>query len=177
MIKTAQCLLAMLLVAMPAIGIADDERGEQIRWVATLDEPEFYCLDLAGWGRHLQLDDPLQTHTCKLQGREDPLFKFIDGRLTLAHFNRCLQVAGSSQTTLAGSAILARDCSGHLLQRHTLDNEGRIRLTDTEFCLVAGAESTEASGSSHFWRTLTVADCKRATDTLVTWQVGPAGSE
>ena len=50
---------------------ADEADGDFVRLVAALDEPEFYCLDLAGWGRNLLLDDPLQTHTCKGRGGED----------------------------------------------------------------------------------------------------------
>lgn len=30
-----------------------------------LDEPEFYCVDVAGFGANLNLNGPLQAHICK----------------------------------------------------------------------------------------------------------------
>ena len=54
-IKTLLPVLALLLVqSLPA----QEHEGGLIRLIAALDEPEFYCLDLAGWGKNLQLDDP-----------------------------------------------------------------------------------------------------------------------
>ena len=40
-----------------------------------LDEPEFYCVDVAGFGSNLNLNSPLQAHTCK-PGADDELFIF-----------------------------------------------------------------------------------------------------
>ena len=60
-----------------------------------LDEPEFYCVDVAGFGNNLNLNSPLQAHTCK-PGADDELFIFnhptpgpiLHGRL------RCLPRGG-----------------------------------------------------------------------------------
>ncbi len=153
---------------------ADDNDGDFLRLVAALDEPEFYCFDLAGWGRNLLLDDPLQTHTCKTRGGEDQMFHFADGQLKVSRYDRCVQVAGSSGVTLAGSAVIARPCSDNPLQKLSLDDDGRVRLTGTDYCVAAGADSTEASGPSHLWRTMTVVNCSVADDALTRWQVGLA---
>ena len=40
-----------------------------------LDEPEFYCVDVAGFGANLSVSGPLQAHTCK-PGADDELFAF-----------------------------------------------------------------------------------------------------
>ena len=40
-----------------------------------LDEPEFYCVDVAGFGNNLNLNSPLQAHTYK-PGADDELFIF-----------------------------------------------------------------------------------------------------
>ena len=40
-----------------------------------LDEPEFYCVDVAGFGSNLNLNSPLQAHTCK-PGADDEVFIF-----------------------------------------------------------------------------------------------------
>jgi len=153
---------------------AQDETpgGDFVRLVDALDEPEFYCLDLAGWGARLQLDDPLQTHTCKNRGAEDQKFHFEDGHLKVSLYDRCVQVAGSSGKTLAGSAVLARPCSDNPLQALSLDDDGHIRIGDSAYCLGAGVVSTEASGPSHMWRTLAVVNCDSSAATLATWQIG-----
>jgi len=150
----------------------DNAPGDFVRLVDALDEPEYYCFDLAGWGANLLLDDPLQTHTCKSRRAQDQKFHFEDGRLRISLYDRCVQVAGSSGVTLAGSAVLARPCSDNPLQKLALDDDGRIRIGDSGFCIAAGSDSTEASGPSHMWRTLTVADCDSAEASLSTWQVG-----
>lgn len=163
-------LVALACLMVGATAVADD--GDYVRLVAALDEPEFYCLDLAGWGRNLLLDDPLQTHTCKSRGGEDQMFHFADGRLYVSRYDRCVQIAGSSGVTLTGSAVLALPCSDGPLQELSLADDGRIRLAGTDFCLAAGDDSTEASGPSHLWRTLTVAECTSAEGALVRWQTG-----
>lgn len=147
--------------------------GDFIRLVDGLDEPEeFYCLDLAGWGKNLQLDDPLQTHTCKGRGAQDQMFHFDGNRLTVSLYDRCVQVGGSSGITLAGSAVLARACSDSPLQELSLNDSGQIQVGATNFCLGAGEDSAEASGPSHMWRTLVTVKCDSAQAALVTWQVG-----
>ena len=150
----------------------DPATGDFVRLVDALDEPEYYCLDLAGWGDHLQLDDPLQTHTCKNRGAGDQKFYFADGRLKVAGFDRCIQVAGSGGETLSGSAVLARACSDNALQELSMDDDGRILIGDSGYCLGAGSESTEAAGPSHMWRTLVAVHCKTTPANMVTWQVG-----
>lgn len=167
--KTALLAIA-LLFTQPLL--AEDNKGDFIRLVDALDEPEFYCLDLAGWGDHLQLDDPMQTHTCKTRGGNDQMFHFDDGKLKVSLYDRCVQVAGSSGITLAGSAVLVRPCSDSPLQKISLGDDGKIHLDDSSFCLAAGSDSAEASGPSHMWRTLVVAECDAATENLLAWQVG-----
>lgn len=170
-IKSTLCV-GLVLVASSVYAADDAAKGDFVRLIDALDEPEFYCFDLAGWGDHLQLDDPLQTHTCKNRGAGDQKFYFADGRLKVAGFDRCVQVAGSSGVTLAGSAVIARACSDNALQKLSLNDAGHIRVGDSGFCLGAGKDSTEASGPSHLWRTLTVLNCDTAPGNLVIWQLG-----
>ena len=148
----------------------ESPRGELIRLVDALDEPEFYCFDLAGWGKNLELDDPLQTHTCKATGFDDQLFELTGSRIKIAGSDRCIQVAGSSGVTLPGSAVLARPCSESPLQKISLRDNGLLQITGTGYCIGAGAESKPASGPSHLWRTLAVVDCAKTDASLSTWQ-------
>lgn len=172
MLKKILAGVTSLAIALPLTVFAEKESGDFIRLVAALDEPEFYCFDLAGWGEHLKLDDPLQTHTCKTRGGEDQMFHFSEDRLKVSLYDRCVQVAGSGGETLFGSAVLARACSDDPLQKMSLGDDGRIHVGDTGLCLGAGSGSTKAGGPSHMWRTLTVVDCDGSDKNLVTWQKG-----
>jgi hypothetical protein len=153
-------------------GIAAAETLVQVRLVDPLDEPEFYCLDLSGWGDHLKLDDPLQAHTCKTRGAGDQMFSVRDGKILVGETDRCLQVAVSSGKALAGSALLARTCSDNAMQAFTLEEDGRISLTGSDLCVAAGDESTDASGPSHVWRVLSAERCDSVAAELMTWQIG-----
>ena len=95
-------LLITLFVSLFVTSVIAQEKsdGDYIRLVAELDEPEYYCFDLAGWGEKLRLDDPLQTHTCKLRGGADQMFKFEEGQLTVVGFDRCVEVTGSQPNSL-----------------------------------------------------------------------------
>ena len=138
----------VLLFSSVAQAQDDASDGDFIRLVDGLDEPEeFYCFDLAGWGRNLQLDDPLQTHTCKGRGGQDQMFHFDGNRLKVSLYDRCVQVGGSSGLTLAGSAVLARPCSDSPLQDLSLNDAGQIQVGETGYCLGAGEDSAEASSA------------------------------
>lgn len=170
MLKTSLVATAAILTAPIIVAESAPAEGHYVRLVDALDEPEFYCFDIAGWGDHLQLDDPLQTHTCKPENSEDQMFKFEDGQLKVSEYDRCVQVAGSGGATLPGSAVLARECSDSPLQVFALSDDGLIRIGDTDYCLGAGPDSTPASGPSHIWRTLSVINCDTAPTRLATWQ-------
>lgn len=164
--------IATFVVTQSAFSQAQD--GSLIRLVAGLDEPEeFYCLDIAGWRESLALDNPLQTHTCKKEGGIDQMFHFDGQQIQVSNYDRCLEVAGSSNTTLGGSAVLARECSDDKpLQKFVLNEAGQLGIVDTPFCVIAGAESTAASGPSHMWRSLSITNCDSADKNLSTWQIG-----
>ncbi len=168
-------LLITLFVSLFVTSVIAQEKsdGDYIRLVAELDEPEYYCFDLAGWGEKLRLDDPLQTHTCKLRGGADQMFKFEEGQLTVVGFDRCVEVTGSQPNSLPGSAVLARECNAdNPLQKLNLNANGQVQLSDTPYCITAGADSKEAGGPSHMWRTLTLANCDSAGAELSSWQLG-----
>jgi hypothetical protein len=146
--------------------------SDLIRLIDPLDEPEFYCLDLSGWGDHLKLDDPLQAHTCKVRNPADQLFTLEGNRITVGDTDRCIQVSISSGKPLAGSAILARTCdTNNTMQTFTLEENGHIRIADSNLCIGAGMDSTEASGPSHMWRVLSAMRCD-GDPAYITWQIG-----
>jgi hypothetical protein len=151
---------------------AAGDTGDFIRLIDPLDEPEFYCLDLSGWGDHLRLDDPLQAHTCKSRNPADQMFSMVGDKIKVSNTDRCLALGVSSGKPLPGVAILARTCTDTPMQSFTHEANGRIRVTGTDACLTAGNESTDASGPSHVWRVLSVASCDSTAPAMMTWQIG-----
>ena len=164
-------LLALFLAPLWSATTAA-ETLVQVRLVDALDEPEFYCLDLSGWGDHLKLDDPLQAHTCKTRGAGDQMFTVEDGKILVGDTGRCLTLGVSSGMALPGVAILARECGDNAMQGFTLEEDGRISVAGSNLCVAAGPESTDASGPSHVWRVLSVQRCDTVAAELMTWQVG-----
>ena len=100
-----------------------------------LDEPEFYCVDVAGFGANLNVNGPLQAHTCK-PGADDELFAFnrpADGQLYLVEHDRCIEADGAS--------LYGRPCSDSPLQRFAYGEGGTLRLGGGDRCLaVAGGD-------------------------------------
>lgn len=172
-IRKFVALFGFLFASFFTVAQDSSSAGELIVLVDPLDEPEFFCFDLAGWGQRLQLDDPLQAHTCKTRNADDQLFHFEDSRLKVSTQNLCVQVAGSTGKTLAGSAVLARPCvDDNPLQDLSFGDDGKVYVGDTDFCIGVGAVSEAAGGPSHLWRTLKVAVCESHDDNLLTWKRG-----
>lgn len=84
-----QFLVSVFVMSLASVPV-QAANGDLVRLVDPLDEPEFYCLDLSGWGDHLKLEDPLQAHTCKGAEPADQLFTVIDGKITVGDTDRCL---------------------------------------------------------------------------------------
>ena len=65
----AAVFIALLLgLSNPATSYAD---AGLLRSIHVLDEARGYCLDIAGEGQTLRIDDALQAHTCKYGGPLD----------------------------------------------------------------------------------------------------------
>lgn len=143
-----------------------------IRLVDELDEPEFYCLDITGWGDHLALDNPLQIHTCK-PGSPDQQFVADGASLRMPEYDRCLTISASGATALPGVALLVRTCDDLEKQQFSITDAGRIRYADSSLCLAASAMSLEASGPSHMWRVASLQPCDSTDPALTTWTIHP----
>ena len=171
-IKNVLALFVFVFTGLSAVAQDDSSAGELIVLSDPLDEPEFYCFDLAGWGQNLLLDDPLQAHTCKTRNADDQMFHFEDNRLKVSTQDLCVQVAGSTGKTLAGSAVLARPCVEDNPLQDLSWEDGQVQVGGTGFCIGVGSVSAEAGGPSHVWRTLGVVHCESHDDNLLTWQRG-----
>jgi triacylglycerol lipase len=116
MTKARLSTLALLLVAFsPTASRAD---VGLLRTAQALDEARGYCLDIAGFGATLRLDDPLQAHTCKYgSDLDDQSFEPIAGGAIKTRLgNRCLAVAALEP----GARLVVRTCTSAPTQQWTL---------------------------------------------------------
>lgn len=140
-----------------------------------LDEPEYYCVDVPGFGRSLNLQGALTAHTCK-PGADDEMFLFNSpaaGQISMPAYDLCVEASGEE----AGSTLQLAGCSDAPLQRFRYEENGRIRLekwtADGELCLTVGPEPGEPTGGpSHLRRTLTLETCSQVDESRVLWTVG-----
>ena len=81
-----------------------------IQLIAPLDEPEYYCIDIRGFGFEVLLDSLLQTHTCKHTQFEDGLFSFgqpSDGQLYMEEYRVCMEAGAAEE----GAPLYVGRCS------------------------------------------------------------------
>ena len=134
-----------------------------------LDEPEFYCVDVAGFGSNLNLDSPLQAHTCK-PGADDELFIFnhpAPGQFYMDAYDVCLEAGAGG--------LYVRACSDSGNQRFELTSDGAISPQDSNLCLaVQSGEGQPAGGRSHVRRDLLLQSCTDVEESLSRWALpGP----
>jgi hypothetical protein len=93
--------VALLLVigVMPRIGLAD---AGLLRTSYPLDDARGYCIDIAGFGANIRLDDPLLVHTCKYGASlEEQIFEPVGGRVA---FTR-LAAIGTADTGVSAEIV------------------------------------------------------------------------
>lgn len=141
-----------------------------IQLIDPLDEPEFYCVDVRGFGSGSQTDRSLQAHTCK-PGGNDQLFLVNhrnNGQFFMPAYQLCLEAEGD--------AVFVRTCADSPAQRFSVGSDGTVRTGDSRQCLaVAPGEGEEAGGTSHLRRDLLLVDCTGDQRQLARW-ILPGGN-
>ena len=140
-----------------------------------LDEPEFYCVDVPGFGRSLNLQGALTAHTCK-PGADDEMFLMnspATGLIYMPAYDLCMKASDAEP----GSSLLLAPCSEEPLQQFLYENTGQIRLgqgsAEGELCLTVSPEAGEPTGGpSHLRRDLTLEACDQAAAARSLWTVG-----
>ena len=146
-----------------------------IQPVDPLDEPQFYCVDVQGFGANLNLDGALTAHTCK-PGADDELFTVghpSAGHLYMPAYDRCVE----ADDTKADGELHLESCADEPHQRFTLTADGQLRLETAEgtapeaaYCLtVEAGEGQPTGGPSHLRRGLLLAPCADADRGLTRW--------
>ncbi len=141
-ICAAPLMALMLLVCSAGPGYAD---VGLLRTIQALDDARGYCLDIRGEGATLQLDQPLQAHTCKYGGPlDDQRFESTpDGAVKAAAYNRCLAVASLA----AGAHLVLQPCSSAATQRWTM-TWGRLSpKSRPELCVTFAGNKGEPAGT------------------------------
>ncbi len=139
-----------------------------VQLVDPLDEPEFYCVDVPGFGSSLRLEAALMAHTCK-PGADDEIFAVNEpgpGNLVMPAYGLCMEAGG----TESPAELLLRECSDSAMQQFVLDDEGALTLAGTGLCVAAAPGAGEPTGGpSHVRRDLALVDCGEAEAALRQW--------
>jgi triacylglycerol lipase len=156
-------LLTGFLIAAPTPGAGAE--GAMLRAVDALDEPRGYCLDISGAGPTLDLDAPLQAHTCKAGSPiDDQLFELDGLELRASEHDRCLAVDALE----AGRPLHLRACSDSRLQRWRFADGRLTPAARPELCVALAAARGEPWGTprlvspAYRRQTLTLASCDAA---------------
>lgn len=175
---TPKCLIAVMfmsaVIVTTAAGIVSAQSNEGlIKLIDPLDEPEYYCVDVPGFRRNLQLDSALMAHTCK-PGADDELYTInypSTGQLYMDAYDRCVEAESASD----GAQLFMKSCSDSPLQRFVFTTEGKIMLDNKgegDFCLsVAPGEGIPTGGPSHVKRDLMLKKCSDAKPELSIWEI------
>ena len=139
-----------------------------VQLVDPLDEPEYYCVDVPGFGSSLDLGAALTAHTCK-PGANDEMFAVNSprpGNLFMPAYDLCMEASG----TEAPARLLLRVCYEAALQQFDFDSEGALVLSGTDLCVAVSPEDGEPTGGpSHLRRDLVLAACAETEPVLKTW--------
>jgi triacylglycerol lipase len=136
-------LIALLLVVSnPTMSRADTGL---LRTIHALDDARGYCLDIAGAGETLRLDDPLQVHTCKYGGPlDDQRFeRTVGGTVRATMYDRCLVAAALEP----GARLLLRPCATMPAQQWSM-SWGRISPESRpDLCVSVAGEKGQPAGT------------------------------
>lgn len=142
--------------------------GTLIQLGDALDEPQYYCIDVPGFGARLNLDAALMAHTCK-PGAADEMFAVNQpaaGNLSMSAYDLCMQ-ADSAE---AAAQLHLEECGDTALQRFTYDSEGALALSGTELCIAVPPDAGQPTGGpSHLRRDLLLQPCDSVEPALSRW--------
>ena len=153
---------------------AEHAGGTLIQLADPLDEPEYYCVDVPGFGARLNLGAALMAHTCK-PGADDEMFAVNrprPGNLSMPAYELCLAADSAS----GGAQLHLQECSDSALQRFAHQTGGMLVLFGTELCLAVAPEAGQPTGGpSHLRRDLSLQPCSTTETALASWLFpGPA---
>ncbi len=138
-----------------------------------LDEPEYYCIDVPGFGASLDLTSALSVHTCKPHA-DDELFTVnspAPGQIYMAAYDLCIQ----ADSVEAGARLYLKICSASPLQQFDVTDEAQLRLqtpgSEVVCVAVASGQGQPTGGPSHLRRDLMLQPCRQVEAGLSQWVI------
>ena len=143
--------------------------GTLVQLSDPLDEPEYYCVDVPGFGANLNLQAALMAHTCK-PGADDEMFALNQprpGNLYMPAYHLCIEADG----TQPPARLYLKACSDSEAQRFVYDPGGALVLSDTDLCMAVSPEDGQPTGGpSHLRRSLAMKPCADNDAALKQWR-------
>lgn len=159
---------------------AQDFEGGNLKLKAPLDEPDFYCFDIFGFGTGAETVEPISVHTCKVEGWRDATFT-VDypepGQIYAPAYDMCAQVSRLER----GAHLILQTCSDSELQRFIYRENQTLEMVLREgqaaFCVVVHpAEGIATGGPSHIRREVYVYNCDAVEPELAQWILPEKGT-
>lgn len=181
-------LLGFSLLWVALTGWAQTEQGILLQLVDNLDEPRGICIDIAGFRDSIDLNVPVQAHTCKPnpERREDGLFIVEPGTTTRFRnptYDVCLDVLNGEER----GSIFVRPCSSAESQQFIVNERGEVRpVPNPETCMsVSPSQSHPAvfagtevkPGVTFVARTMSLASCKYVNKRFKVWALPASRSQ
>ena len=143
-----------------------------IRLVDPLDEPEFYCVDVPGYGKNVQLEAPVMAHTLKHFGSADEMWTMdypSEGQIYASEYELCIEAVSAD----SGADLVLREPSDSALQKFELTEEGALVLVSHPELgfVIAEGEGEKAGGRSHLKRDLSLRTLEEVDGKLATWKL------
>jgi hypothetical protein len=177
MICTRKAVLTVFLMAMTLLSVHASAEVVEVYLLERLDgDLNDYCIDVNGPPHRLELEKPIQTHTC-YSYKQDPPPPTVDqamnsddiaaGKIKLVEIGLCVQVDGNQP----GATVSLVECADIEEQSFELRDNGQFVWNSSnydalnpELCLTAGPISWlggRAGGppSRHQVRTLHLQPC------------------
>jgi acetyl esterase/lipase len=135
-------LVPLVILLSPAPSRAD---AGLLRTTQVLDEARGYCLDIAGFGATLSLDDPLQAHTCKYGGPlDDQRFELgAGGAIKASVFDRCLAATALEP----GARLVMGRCAATNAQRWSLASGALSPESRRDLCVSVADAKGQIAGT------------------------------
>ena len=178
---------AVLLAAFFLTAQADDTTSGLLKLSTELDEARGLCFDIAVFRDNIDLDVPMQAHTCKSNpnAQEDEIFQMNHpqpGNIHNAAYDVCVDVIAIVER----GSVFVRPCSDSATQQFELTDDQELRpVGDSGLCVVVSptpsypavrAGRTPEPGVTNVARAMSLAPCDEVEDALRLWQF-PSGKE
>lgn len=174
-------LLPAALFASILIAAAADDSGKLFQLQASLDEPRGMCFDIPGFRASIDLNIPMQAHTCKSnpEAWEDQMFRLNHpkaGNIYNPEYDLCLDTV----RTVERGSVFMRACTDSPTQKFDWSVNGELRSIGTGLCLAVSpspshpsvlAGTTPEAGVTFVARAMTMAPCGDVDDELKRWEL------